>query len=82
MPYNRFGNLKFERGWWGEGGTSGIPEILLAEVEEAVDQQICEQIRRIPVQAAKTAADLSYNQLREDFCARDFQYCPIIRQYG
>ena len=58
------------------GGTSGIPEILLAEIEEAFNQQICKRIRRISVkatnEATKTAADLSYNQLREDFCARDF----------
>ena len=60
----------------GVGGTSGIPEILLAEIEEAFNQQICKRIRRISVkatnEATKTAADLSYNQLREDFCARDF----------
>ena len=60
----------------GEGGTSVIPEILLAEVEEAINQKICKQIQRIPVKATnkatKTAADLSYNRLREDFCTRDF----------
>ena len=45
----------------GESGTSGRPEILLAEVEEAINQQICKQIRRIPVKATnkatKTATD-------------------------
>ena len=46
--YDRFGNLKFEQGWWGECDTSGIPEILLTEIEEAINQQIC---KRIPVKA-------------------------------
>ena len=51
--------------------------LLLAEVEEVINQQICKQIQRIPVkatnEATKTAADLAYN----DFCAHDFQYSTM-----
>ena len=42
-----------------------MPEILLAKVEEAINQQICKRILRIPVkatnEATKTAADLAYH---------------------